>query len=483
MLQPDPAEILVAKMFPEKITPVASPEFVPDSFAVRANIYWFLSLVLSLSTVVVGVISMQWLREYQRGDSNTAPEDALGPRQMRFQGLLTWHVPEIINALPLLLETAVFLFFCGVLDLLWSIHYTVAIIITIPVVLLAIFLVATTVLPALQYAFTRQLNLRIPQCPYKSPQSWIFHRFFSSVCVLTLRITETFNFKSLFHFRTRERHSLFRKLFAASDWPAYDKRWRQQRDIQLNEPQPGGLIGHTIVRDDIAKGLAWIVNSFSRDLRSITALYKRFQSLRDDEKEAMLLNCEHATPLSVDFRNKLGGKNVPAVGDYLCLRALDHLLAAIGYGSDATRDLLQHRVELYIRVMRACIHIDRRPMLHCPFRYYSRFSEEVQIQLLRISTLFLSRSERETDFTTAIMILSQTSLHPAIRSPAFTHPHKDLDRLSDNNHVGVMDKWEELRQGFSNALAEATNSLLRRPEIVKDQLVRIQVYRWFLRVM
>ncbi len=119
-------------------TSVTKEGFVPDPFAVRVNIFWFFSLVLSLSTVVVGVLSMQWLREYQRDDNNTAAIDALGLRQMRYQGLLTWHVPEIINALPVLLQTAVLLFFCGVLDLRWVIHRRGALLLTIQVALPAL---------------------------------------------------------------------------------------------------------------------------------------------------------------------------------------------------------------------------------------------------------------------------------------------------------------------------------------------------------
>ncbi|KDR75476.1 hypothetical protein GALMADRAFT_26854, partial [Galerina marginata CBS 339.88] len=45
--------------------PVEIP-FSPPSFVIRLNTFWFLSLVLSLSTVLLGIISLQWLREHQR---------------------------------------------------------------------------------------------------------------------------------------------------------------------------------------------------------------------------------------------------------------------------------------------------------------------------------------------------------------------------------------------------------------------------------
>ncbi|KIM35348.1 hypothetical protein M413DRAFT_51356, partial [Hebeloma cylindrosporum] len=38
----------------------------PSPSSHRINALWFTSLVLSLTTVLVGIISLQWLREHQR---------------------------------------------------------------------------------------------------------------------------------------------------------------------------------------------------------------------------------------------------------------------------------------------------------------------------------------------------------------------------------------------------------------------------------
>ncbi|TFK63819.1 hypothetical protein BDN72DRAFT_802919, partial [Pluteus cervinus] len=48
------------------ITPVAAKSFTPSPSAIRINICWFLSLVLSLTSVLIGVLCLQWLREYER---------------------------------------------------------------------------------------------------------------------------------------------------------------------------------------------------------------------------------------------------------------------------------------------------------------------------------------------------------------------------------------------------------------------------------
>ncbi|KDR74149.1 hypothetical protein GALMADRAFT_25744, partial [Galerina marginata CBS 339.88] len=47
--------------------PSAGPKssFSPTNSSVRVNSFWFTSLVLSLATVLFGIISLQWIREHQ----------------------------------------------------------------------------------------------------------------------------------------------------------------------------------------------------------------------------------------------------------------------------------------------------------------------------------------------------------------------------------------------------------------------------------
>ena len=71
--------------------PSPPPPFKPESKFIRINVLWFISLSLSLTTVLVGTLCMQWLREYRHYDSLTH-RDALLLRQMRYEGLLRWKV-------------------------------------------------------------------------------------------------------------------------------------------------------------------------------------------------------------------------------------------------------------------------------------------------------------------------------------------------------------------------------------------------------
>ena len=161
-------------------TPLLEP-FTADPASIRVNSLWFISLVLSLTTVLVGIISLQWLREHQN-HSGLTPKESFAVIRMRTDGMKKWHVSKVFAGLPLLLQTALVLFLVGLIDFIRPFGI---IAVTVPV-LLAIgltlfFLLTTTVLPTLQglafYIPFRYMNGRLyapAQCPYKSPQSRAF---------------------------------------------------------------------------------------------------------------------------------------------------------------------------------------------------------------------------------------------------------------------------------------------------------------------
>ena len=146
----------------------------PTSSTIRINVFWFTSLSLSLTTVLLGTTCMQWLREYRHYDPLTH-KDALLLRHMRYEGLIRWKVPVILSLLPTLLQAALVFFFIGILDLLLGLNRAVAFIVAITIGLAMIFMVGTTIAPAIQYLLDRREDIcerSDAQCPYKSPQSW-----------------------------------------------------------------------------------------------------------------------------------------------------------------------------------------------------------------------------------------------------------------------------------------------------------------------
>ncbi len=139
--------------------PESDAPFTAPHSAVWINALWFSSLVCTLSASSVAVLVKQWLHQYSQSLSGTSPEVAR-LRQYRYDSLLKWHVPEIIAALPMLLQLALALFLSGLLILLWTLNPSVALPASLFVGLLISFTAATTVFP-----------IFYPDCCYQSPQA------------------------------------------------------------------------------------------------------------------------------------------------------------------------------------------------------------------------------------------------------------------------------------------------------------------------
>ena len=149
--------------------------FQPDLWTIRVNSLWFISLILALAVAVMGILGLQWIREFQ-GTIGLPPRDAFILRCIRWNGFRAWHVLEIISILPLILQISLVLFLLGVVDFLWHQNSMVAISASVMVGLIVTLLLLTTVMPAFQYILTLDRYLQIAQCPFKSTQSMFFFR-------------------------------------------------------------------------------------------------------------------------------------------------------------------------------------------------------------------------------------------------------------------------------------------------------------------
>jgi hypothetical protein len=96
--------------------------------------------------------------------------EALRLRQLRFEAFTSWRVPEVVAALPALLELAVVLFVTGIPLFLWTMDITVAIITTIVVGFMLVVITIITILPVVNRTF-----------PYKSPVAWGFWKLSTAV--------------------------------------------------------------------------------------------------------------------------------------------------------------------------------------------------------------------------------------------------------------------------------------------------------------
>ncbi|KAF9525754.1 hypothetical protein CPB83DRAFT_771570, partial [Crepidotus variabilis] len=154
--------------------------FTPSASSKRVNTLWFLSLVLSLGTALVGITAQQWLREHLRPAVEGVNLHHLPALiYMQSEALDRFYVPQIFAALPLLLITSLIFFFVGMMDFLWDLNHHVAIPIIVVISLIFIFIFLTTLLPGLQpylvhLSSPRKSSTPRAPCPYKSPQSWVF---------------------------------------------------------------------------------------------------------------------------------------------------------------------------------------------------------------------------------------------------------------------------------------------------------------------
>uniref|UniRef100_A0A0W0GB01 DUF6535 domain-containing protein n=1 Tax=Moniliophthora roreri TaxID=221103 RepID=A0A0W0GB01_MONRR len=57
--------------------------FKPDALSICINIFWFLSLSLSLTSALFGLLCKQWVREHQRDTTTRTPGEGLALRQLR----------------------------------------------------------------------------------------------------------------------------------------------------------------------------------------------------------------------------------------------------------------------------------------------------------------------------------------------------------------------------------------------------------------
>ncbi|KAH9173277.1 hypothetical protein EDB89DRAFT_2095042, partial [Lactarius sanguifluus] len=148
------------------VTAQGSQPFTPTASAVRVNVMWFLSLVLSLSSGLSAALVREWARRYQEiAQRRGAPHKRARWRTYIFDGLKRFKMARAIEAIPALLHLSIFLFFAGLVDFLIPINTTVAYFTLGWIAPFAVAYAILTILPG-QY-----LN-----CPYRTPLSGITWR-------------------------------------------------------------------------------------------------------------------------------------------------------------------------------------------------------------------------------------------------------------------------------------------------------------------
>jgi len=135
--------------------------FRPALSAIRINILWFLSLTFSLICALLATLMQQWSRRYrQLSQAGTVSHKRARTREYLFEGVQKFGLSRAVYAIPALLHVAVFLFFAGLVDFLFSVDTTVGRVIWGVVGFFGCIYIILTFLP----------NVR-PNCPYRTPLS------------------------------------------------------------------------------------------------------------------------------------------------------------------------------------------------------------------------------------------------------------------------------------------------------------------------
>ena len=261
-MKQDPSEVLLSRILAQLEGRVngteilTTPKFTPTHSDICVNVLWFLSLIFSLTTVLVGIIALQWLREYLRPHTDLEPQIAFSLHHLNVESLDRWYLPQIFTALPLLLQLALVLFLVGVIEFLWSLNTTIAIPIAVAVGLSLSILLWTTVLPTMQalLLFLPRLpwgNMPRSPCPYRSPQSWAFHQSVQPLVAI---------FLSIFGGSNRETRTMVTNSMILDT----DRRLYPCESTSRRQRRPANLIFRSNPSNSWAKlGIAWL---FQRDL-------------------------------------------------------------------------------------------------------------------------------------------------------------------------------------------------------------------------
>ena len=159
------------------------------------NTLWFLSLSISLTCALLATLQQQWARRYLMiTHKRHHPRNRARIRSFFAEGVDRLHLPLVVEVLPTLLHSSLFLFFAGLVVLLYHINSTVFIIVAVWVGICTFLYACITLLPIFRH-----------DSPYYTPLSslaWFIYTGFLCLVFQSLQRLTAFN---CFRFDTWQR--------------------------------------------------------------------------------------------------------------------------------------------------------------------------------------------------------------------------------------------------------------------------------------
>src|SRR5487761_1149216 len=138
--------------------PPPFPTFKPLASDIRINVYWFMSLVFSLSAALLATLVQQWVRDYMHVFQRYShPLKSARIRQYLGEGVEGWYMPVVAESVPGLVHVSLFLFFLGLGDSLLNLNTTVGVTTIVPITLCGFLYIFSTFAPVIY-----------PQSPYQN---------------------------------------------------------------------------------------------------------------------------------------------------------------------------------------------------------------------------------------------------------------------------------------------------------------------------
>ncbi|KAK7037793.1 hypothetical protein VNI00_010754 [Paramarasmius palmivorus] len=248
-----------------ELGPFQRTPFVVEPSSVRINCLWFISLILSLTSGLLGLLCKQWLREHRDQPLTGTPGEALALRQLRRDSLSKWRISSFVSMLTILIEAALVLFFVGLLVLLRPLNLFLFVLSAFAVSLALGTYFITMILPTLSIPRSPSLEhwLRTFEhevtyqhiCPFKSPQAWAMYSFSSTLLrplLATDRVENMFMARGLF--------LLFKH--PARSWSSLDQEVVDELGIELGQGRTGEQSFELKLNVYELQALQWAVRMF-----------------------------------------------------------------------------------------------------------------------------------------------------------------------------------------------------------------------------
>ncbi|KAJ7443141.1 hypothetical protein FB451DRAFT_1057068, partial [Mycena latifolia] len=107
--------------------PAPSSHFTPPAASLICNIFWFISLGLSLTCALIATLLQQWARDFlHRADMRSSPIIRARIFSFLYYGLKQFNMHTVVDIIPLLLHASLVLFFAGLVAFLIPINIGIA---------------------------------------------------------------------------------------------------------------------------------------------------------------------------------------------------------------------------------------------------------------------------------------------------------------------------------------------------------------------